>query len=166
MTGHMTIATVEPRHLLVPLAQPMPASAARPLTAALSVHLVRVTADDGSVAWGEGWWHDAGEMDEALELLTPIVVGADPLDRGALWERMVDRLTGLKQPPPGGAAALSGIDIALWDLAGRAAGMPVYRMLAGGASRGSTPTPPASTSRNPRSRPGRPERCYAAASTR
>ncbi len=131
MTGYMAIATVEPRHLLVPLAQPMPASAARPLTEALSVHLVRVTAADGSVAWGEGWWHDAGELDEALELLAPVVVGADPLDRGALWERMVDRLTGLKQPPPGGAAALSALDIALWDLAGRAAGLPVYRMLGG-----------------------------------
>ncbi len=127
----MTIATVELRHLVVPLDSPIPPSATRPLTEALTIHLVRLACDDGSVAWGEGWWQDASELDEAVAALSPVVCGEHPLDRGALWERMVDRLTGLKQPLPGGAAALSAIDIALWDLAGRAAGMPVYRMLGG-----------------------------------
>jgi len=131
VNAQMTITTVESRHLLVPLDVPIPASAARPLTEALAIHLVRVGCDDGAVAWGEAWWQDAAELDEAIAALGPVVCGADPLDRGALWELMVDRLTGLKQPLPGGAAALSAIDVALWDLAGRAAGMPVHRMLGG-----------------------------------
>ena len=131
VTAQMTITTVEPRHLRVPLDAPIPASAARPRTEALAIHLVRVACDDGSVAWGEAWWQESAELDEALAALSSVVCGAHPLDRGALWERMVDRLTGLKQPLPGGAAALSAIDVALWDLAGRAAGMPVYRMLGG-----------------------------------
>lgn len=125
------VATVEARHLLVPLQRPIPPSAARPESAALAIHLVRMGSDDGAVAWGEAWSQDAAELDEALELLAPICIGADPLDRGVLWERMVDRLTGLAQPVPGGAAALSALDIALWDLAGHATGMPVYRMLGG-----------------------------------
>ncbi len=127
----MTIASVDPFHLHVPLERPIPPSVARPRTEALSVHLVRLTCDGGDTAWGEAWWAEAHELDEALETLAPVIIGGDPLDRGALWERMVDRLTGRKQALPGGAAALSAVDIALWDLAGRAAGLPVHRMLGG-----------------------------------
>lgn len=122
---------MSPLHLLVPLEEPIPASVARPLTEELSVHLVRVECQDGEVAWGEAWWSDRRELHEAVELLAPAVIGADPLDRVALWERMVDRLTSRKEPLPGGAAALSAIDVALWDLAGRSAGMPIFRLIGG-----------------------------------
>lgn len=127
----MMISSIESRHLSVPLVEPIPASAARPLTETLSVHLLRLESDGGEVAWGEAWCNSAGELDEAVELLAPLVLGADPLDRGALWERMVDRLTGEKQALPAGASALSAIDVALWDLAGRAVGLPVHQMLGG-----------------------------------
>ncbi|MGC9318329.1 MAG: mandelate racemase/muconate lactonizing enzyme family protein [Armatimonadota bacterium] len=127
----MTIASVSPRDLLVPLDQPIPASVARPRTEALPVRLVRVQCRGGEIAWGEAWWSDRGELHEALDVLAPTILGADPLDRLALWERMVDRLTSLKEPLPAGAAALSAIDVALWDLAGRSAGMPVWRLIGG-----------------------------------
>ncbi|MGI5817517.1 MAG: mandelate racemase/muconate lactonizing enzyme family protein [Armatimonadota bacterium] len=127
----MKLAAIDTVHLRVPLAEPIPASVARPLTESLTIHLVRLTCDDGAVAWGEAWCDVSASLDEAVELLGPILIDADPLDRGALWERMVDRLTALKEPPEGGAAALSAIDVALWDLAGRAVGLPVWRMLGG-----------------------------------
>lgn len=127
----MTIAAIDTVHLRVPLDEPIPPSVARPLTESLAIHLVRLTCDDGTVAWGEAWCSEGASLDEAVELLAPIPVGADPLDRGALWERMVDRLTGQKEPLEGGAAALSAIDIALWDAAGRALGLPVWQVLGG-----------------------------------
>ncbi|NLO08236.1 MAG: mandelate racemase/muconate lactonizing enzyme family protein [candidate division WS1 bacterium] len=127
----MLMTSCEAIHLRVPLETPIPASVARPITTELSIHLVRVTREDGAVAWGEGWHGDAAEFAQAVEQLAPVIADADPLDRGALWERMVDRLTGLKEPLAAGAPALSAIDIALWDLAGRALDLPVYQLLGG-----------------------------------
>lgn len=131
----MQIRSITPRHLSVPLEEPIPASVARPVTHELAVHLVRVECDDGTVAWGEAWLKDAEPpreaLAEALDLLTPLLLGADPLDRGALWERMVDRLLAADEPLAGGAAALSALDIALWDLAGRSVELPVFRLLGG-----------------------------------
>ena len=127
----MTITAIDAVHLRVPLDEPIPPSAARPLTESLSIHLVRLTCDDASASWGEAWCDSAPALDDAVELLSPILLDADPLDRGALWERMVDRLTAQKEPPEGGAAALSALDIALWDAAGRSLGLPVWRMLGG-----------------------------------
>jgi len=127
----MTITALEAVHLQIPLEVPIPASVARPLTETLAVHLLRLTCDDGSTSWGEAWFNDSEALDEAVELLSPIVVDADPLDRGALWEQMVDRLTSEKEPLAGGAPALSAIDVALWDAAGRAVGLPVWQMLGG-----------------------------------
>lgn len=130
MTAPMTITTIEPYHLLIPPAA-FPAAAVRLSGGELAVNLVRVGCDDGAVAWGEAGWEDAAEIAEAVDVLAPVVIGADPLDRGTLWERMVDRLTSFDPPLAGGAAALSAIDIALWDLAGRALELPVYRLLGG-----------------------------------
>ncbi|MFP4248693.1 MAG: mandelate racemase/muconate lactonizing enzyme family protein [Armatimonadota bacterium] len=127
----MTLSAVDTIHLRVPLDEPIPASVARPLTENLSIHLVRLTFDDGSASWGEAWCDDAAAVGEAVELLRPILLDTDPLDRGALWERMVDRLTGQKEPLEGGAPALSAIDVALWDAFGRSLGLPVWQLLGG-----------------------------------
>ncbi len=127
----MAIVSVEPVRLHVPLEDPIPPSVARPLTEALDVHLVRIECDDGAVAWGEAWCRDWSAMRDAVDALSPILVGADPLDRGVLWERMVDRLRSKKEPLEGGAGTLSAIDQALWDLAARTLDMPVHQLLGG-----------------------------------
>ncbi len=127
----MNIVAVEPIHLHVPLSEPIPPSVARPLTQALDVHLVRVICDDGTVAYGEAWCRDWVALMEAVELLAPVVEETDPLDRGVLWERMVDRLRVQREPVEGGAGVLSALDQALWDLAGRALDMPVWQLLGG-----------------------------------
>ncbi|MFW6174430.1 MAG: enolase C-terminal domain-like protein [Chloroflexota bacterium] len=66
-----------------------------------------------------------------IRYLKPVVIGQDPLDREFLWQRMsaMSRNTGLR--------ALGAVDIALWDIAGKAAGMPVHRLL--GSYRSSVP---------------------------
>lgn len=62
------------------------------------------------------------------ELLGPMLVGADPEDIGELWMRMYWRTIaqGRRSHMMG---AISGIDIALWDLKGKAAGKPVAKLL-------------------------------------
>ena len=112
----MTIAAVDAFHLQVAADLPSPAAGAPSLPHSLPIHLVRLTCDDGATAWGEARCGSAGALDDAIELLAPILLDADPLDRGALWERMVDRLSGLKDPLEGGAGALSALDIAMPDV--------------------------------------------------
>jgi galactonate dehydratase len=63
------------------------------------------------------------------EVLAPLIVGESALDRRRHWQRMRAVLTGR----PGGMLieAIAGIDIALWDIAGKAAGLPVSKLLGG-----------------------------------
>jgi L-alanine-DL-glutamate epimerase-like enolase superfamily enzyme len=60
--------------------------------------------------------------------LAPLLVGADPLQIKRLWRQMYDHTVHLGRSGVV-MAAISGIDIALWDLAGKAAGLPLFRML-------------------------------------
>jgi D-galactarolactone cycloisomerase len=63
-------------------------------------------------------------------VIAPLVVGEDPLARERLWLRVYNLLRdhGQKGMP---IQALSGVDIALWDIAGKAAGLPLYSLLGG-----------------------------------
>ncbi len=64
------------------------------------------------------------------QYLTPLVVGHDPFDYEYLWQRMY-RSTHAWGRRGIGMAAISGIDIALWDLMGKATGKPVFKLLGG-----------------------------------
>ncbi|MBV8651255.1 MAG: mandelate racemase/muconate lactonizing enzyme family protein, partial [Alphaproteobacteria bacterium] len=66
---------------------------------------------------------------ETMRHLVPHLLGATPLEREALWQRMHD--LNLPQAPQ----AHSAIDIALWDLAAKHARLPLYQMLGGARSR-------------------------------
>lgn len=99
--------------------------------------VVEVTTDQGITGWGEalcqGLQPPATTAATIESVLKDVVVGADPLDIEPLWHRMYMRTRdyGMKGAV---VAALSGIDIALWDIAGKILGQPVYRLL-GGAHR-------------------------------
>ena len=58
-----------------------------------------------------------------MEFLKPIVVGRNPLDIGALWSDMwkTNRTVPLR--------TIGAVDVALWDLAGKVAGLPIHRLL-------------------------------------
>jgi D-galactarolactone cycloisomerase len=102
-----------------------------------SATLVEVTTDAGLTGWGEAFAQGLEPPEIAaaaiLHALKPLVLGADPRDTEVLWHRMyhATRDYGRKGSV---VAAISAMDIAHWDLAGKAAGMPVHRLL-GGASR-------------------------------
>ncbi len=95
--------------------------------------LVRLTSRDGAVGWGETYGIVAPGAAKAIieDLLTDFVIGRDPFDASVVHEDLYDlmRVRGYT----GGfyLDALAAIDIALWDLAGHQAGLPVAKLLGG-----------------------------------
>ena len=91
--------------------------------------LVKVIAEDGSYGWGEGYG-PATVIRAGIEFLTPLVVGEDPLQVEAVWNKM--HLRSLDYARRGVlVAAISAVDIALWDLRGKLLGQPVSVLLGG-----------------------------------
>lgn len=95
--------------------------------------LVRLETAGGAVGWGEakapvGSGATARIIDD---LLAPLVIGADPLDIGVLWERMYAAMRVRGHSTGFWLEALSGVDIALWDLAGHILDRPVHQLLGG-----------------------------------
>jgi L-alanine-DL-glutamate epimerase-like enolase superfamily enzyme len=97
--------------------------------------LVRVETDDGLVGWGEAFAYTCRTATAAAvrDMIGPLAVGHDATDIAGLHAKIQKQLHifgrfGIV------AFALSGLDIALWDLAGKAAGLPLHRLI-GGARR-------------------------------
>ncbi|MFO7919077.1 MAG: mandelate racemase/muconate lactonizing enzyme family protein [Anaerolineae bacterium] len=96
--------------------------------------LVRVTSDEGVVGYGEAHAPLAPEVTKAVvdNLLGPVIVGQDPRAVDVLWERMYTSMRIRGHRTGFMMEAMSGVDIALWDLFGKAVGLPVCRLLGGG----------------------------------
>ncbi len=101
--------------------------------------LVEVEASDGLVGWGEIWCNfpavGAEHRARLVEsVFAPMLVGRDPSDPAALFAELTARTVVLAiQAGEHGpiAQCIAGIDIALWDLAARRAGKPLWRLLGG-----------------------------------
>ena len=95
---------------------------------------VRIHTDAGLTGLGEPYLENHPESVVAeVQRLEPVLVGRDPTHIEALWQVMYTSGLGYVGGPVK-MSALSGIDIALWDLAGKAAGLPIHKLL-GGACR-------------------------------
>lgn len=98
--------------------------------------LVRVETSDGFIGWGEAQAPLAPEVACTIigVLLAPVLVGEDfdgsPLRIAELWDRMYSTMRVRGQTGGFMMDAISAIDIALWDLAGKSAGTPVARLIA------------------------------------
>ena len=110
--------------------------------------LVRIDTDGGIAGYGEA---KAGVGSAGInapvvavisEELCPLLIGRDPRDISGLWERMYNGVRahyaleyGRAFPELGRRglriSAISGVDMALWDILGKALGVPVYRLLGG-----------------------------------
>jgi D-galactarolactone cycloisomerase len=100
--------------------------------AAFETLLVKVETDSGIVGWGEAFPHRIWPAVKSLleSLIAPACVGADPTDISGLMGMLMRRVYGVGRAGPV-MYALSGLDIALWDIVGKVANMPVYRLLGG-----------------------------------
>ncbi len=96
--------------------------------------VVKLTADNGLVGWGESCsGADVASVEQAVLAARPFVVGRDPWQSEAIARDYFQ--TGLWDfRPMTGHFAFAGIDMALWDLCGKACGQPLYRLF-GGAMR-------------------------------
>jgi len=92
--------------------------------------VVEVQTDEGITGWGDCYGPAAVAKAVVDSLLKPSVIGCDPFDVEVIWERLYNKvkdygLTGMT------ISGISGVDIALWDIVGKACGKPVHKLLGG-----------------------------------
>ena len=91
---------------------------------------VKVFTDEGLYGVGEasGW---PRVVETAIHDLTPIVVGEDPFNIEKIWQKMLLATMGHGMTGIVGSGAMTGIEIALWDIKGKALNTPVWNLLGG-----------------------------------
>lgn len=94
--------------------------------------LVRIDTDEGVTGWGEGFGHRIFTATRAAldSFIGRLCIGRDPTAITALMDQLQRNVGGVGRNGPA-MYALSAIDIALWDIAGKLAGLPLYRLLGG-----------------------------------
>jgi len=101
----------------------------------LEILLVKVETEDGFTGWGEAFGHAAISATKAAidTIIAPLMLGRDSRDINRITREILHgtHLLGRNGPFVFG---FSGVEIALWDLAGKRAGQPIWRLL-GGAER-------------------------------
>src|SRR5713101_2798465 len=95
--------------------------------------VVKVTTDEGLVGWGESHHgrSPGAVAHHANTTLKQLVMGMDAADVVGVWARIYKMQLGSHGMGAATAIAMSGIDMALWDIRGKAVGWPLYRLLGG-----------------------------------
>jgi len=95
--------------------------------------LVKITTDEGLVGWGEAHAGRAPTVIAELihSTLAPAILGQPADDIAGIWARLYRLQLASHGTGAAAALAISGIDMALWDLRGKAAGLPLYALLGG-----------------------------------
>src|SRR5208282_4216715 len=133
----MKILNIETISLAVPLKDPLSFSFSV-MTHRKSC-LVRITTDEGLEGWGESFVnHPFWALEERKitmeKAIKPLLIGEDPRDVGRLWHKMYGQLNtiGMQAGCRGQLMqAISGADMALWDILGKYQNMPVHELLGG-----------------------------------
>ena len=128
----MIITKVEAIHCALPYTYHRPAaSEGTSRWPSMDTLLIRIETDEGIEGWGEafGFIHCASTRHAVETLIAPLCIGKDPRDIAPLMDGIARKLHNFGRS---GAVVygLSGIDIALWDIAGKIANKPIYRLLA------------------------------------
>jgi D-galactarolactone cycloisomerase len=144
--GDVTLKITEVKTYPISIARPQPSWTAHEISTAATLILVEVRTDAGVRGYGEIQGGPQPLICRLVEQFGGIIRGMDALAHLEVWEK----LFALTSPRPGGIgardglpaplprdqrpqimAAIGGIDIALWDIKGKAANMPIYRLLGG-----------------------------------
>lgn len=131
----MRIVAIETTAVLIPASEPLadtldPVSKGRPAVA------ISVFTDDGIEGVGISYFGGAltPALKLAIDLLGSLVIGENPLDSAAIIAKM-QAAAGSAGPDGVYTLAAAGIDIALWDIKGKACGQPLWRLLGGSGNR-------------------------------
>jgi galactonate dehydratase len=93
--------------------------------------LLRIRTDEGITGIGEGTnWPGSPLIEAACRHAAELIIGEDASRIDYIWTRLYRDLNWLGQAGPV-LSAISAVDIALWDIAGKRAGLPVYQLLGG-----------------------------------
>jgi D-galactarolactone cycloisomerase len=95
--------------------------------------LTRIDTDDGIYGWGESQAPIVPEAAQSVieQLLGPMLLGRDPRQVDVLWDLMYRSMNARGHFTGFMVDAMSGLDIALWDIKAKAAGEPLVRLLGG-----------------------------------
>lgn len=127
----MKIDDVRAYYLRTPLKKPWRISG---LTMTeMTALIVEVEADNGIVGFGEALTRLGPAVTKAIidDVLRPVLIGADPFEVDVLWEKMFATMMSRGHWKGFMLEAMSGVDIALWDLNGKALEMPVHKLMGG-----------------------------------
>jgi L-alanine-DL-glutamate epimerase-like enolase superfamily enzyme len=91
--------------------------------------LVRVFTDEGLTGLGECYW-GAG-VETVVRSMRGLLVGEDPHNIDWLYQKMVRGMSGAGSTGGTTMAAISGVELALWDLKGKILNTPIYNLLGG-----------------------------------
>lgn len=133
----MKIADVRTMVLLCPLEETFHTS--RAAISSIGDVLVEIFTDDGLQGLGDCHVYMDSQhrvVEITNEALKPLILGRNPFDVESIWERMFtitwqDVRWRKSWRPRDVMAAIAGVDIALWDIIGKATGQPVYNLLGG-----------------------------------
>jgi D-galactarolactone cycloisomerase len=123
----MKITHVRTHVLEAPLSQPF--SWSFDGTATRSACLVEVETDEGVTGWGE-CFGEARLNAAVVQAFDRHLIGADPCASEAIWQTLYNRFRDRGQKGLV-ITALSGVDIALWDIRGKVSALPVHRLMGG-----------------------------------
>lgn len=138
----MKITRISVFHVDLPLEHPYWLSGGRLKFEVLDATFVKIETDAGLTGWGEGtpWGHTyvpahGPGIRAGIETMAPFVLGLDP-------RRVLEVERAMDHALPGHLYAKSPIDMACWDIAGQAAGLPIADLMGGGSR---SPAPIASS---------------------
>lgn len=136
----MKVSKVEVFPLYVPLSESIDAPISIPYADKVQnivfggyrATIVRITTDEGVVGYGECMTRFApAALKKIIEEVTPVVIGTDPLQPEHTWEIMYATMMNRGHNRGFFIEAISGIDIALWDLRAKVLNLPLYMFLGG-----------------------------------
>lgn len=136
----MKVSKIEVFPLYVPLSESIDAPVSIPYADKVQqvvfggyrATIVRVTTDEGLVGYGECMTRFApAALKMIIEEVTPIVIGTDPLQPEHTWEIMYAAMMNRGHNRGFFIEAISGIDVALWDLRAKIHNLPLYMFLGG-----------------------------------